>query len=353
MNFTSTKLPSLQRGLTLVEMMVAMVVGLILMAGVLEIYLSSKQSDRVLTAEARMQENGRFAIHFLADDIRMAGYTGCNTITNITPNVIAKNPPADMYSNADMVVGYDDPQTGAATWPTDLPAAAAPSNIVPGTSVLALQFGASDGANVTGNVVPENANVQVVGGPGHWAKNEDVLITNCSHADLFCISDITQTKSGVETLAYGVGCNTTPSLSYSYGPDAQVMTYEGNMYYIGYNRDDPDPANAKGRPALYRLDARGNSQALVDNVQDMSIRYGVDTDADGSANQYLTAAEVTTANEWEQVVSVRVNLLMASNDDHLAPSPETLPFAGGTYTATDHRLYWAFGDTVVLRNRTQ
>ncbi|MEJ2686695.1 MAG: PilW family protein [Gammaproteobacteria bacterium] len=327
--------------LTLVELLVAMVVFVFLLAGVLKIYLSSMISDRVLTSEARMQENGRFAMHFLTHDIRMAGYMGCASFNRITPNVIATFPSqAPAFTSADIIQGLD--YTTTSTWPGNFPSQ--PSNIVPNTSVILLQFGSSAGAHLTGNVDPTNSNMQVTHNADNWVQGSYVLITDCSSADLFRNTNTMQSsnKTNPVTLSYGKGqMNTTNRLSRNYGRD---------LYYIGTDSQDGN------RPALYRLDVYGNKQALVDNVQSMKILYGVDTDGDHAANEYLTAAQVNaispSSNGWPDVVSVRVNLLVASTDDNLAPSKQTVTFATAQYAASDRRLYWTFGDTITLRNRT-
>ncbi|MGZ8239917.1 MAG: PilW family protein [Methylobacter sp.] len=66
-----------QKGLTLIELMIAMLLGIFLIGGVLQIFLSSKQTYRMQENLSRLQENGRFTLDFLARDIRMTGYWGC------------------------------------------------------------------------------------------------------------------------------------------------------------------------------------------------------------------------------------------------------------------------------------
>jgi type IV pilus assembly protein PilW len=66
-----------QRGIGLVEIMVALTLGLVLMGGVLQVFISNKQTYRMQEAHARLQENGRFAMEKLSRDIREAGYWGC------------------------------------------------------------------------------------------------------------------------------------------------------------------------------------------------------------------------------------------------------------------------------------
>lgn len=63
-----------QHGLTLIEIMVALLIGSFLLAGVLQIFVVNKQTYRVQDNLSRMQENGRFAIDYLNRYIRLAGY---------------------------------------------------------------------------------------------------------------------------------------------------------------------------------------------------------------------------------------------------------------------------------------
>lgn len=66
-----------QLGVTLVELMIASLIGAFLLGGVIQGFVSSKQTYRVQDNLSRLQENGRFAMYFLTRDIRMAGYWGC------------------------------------------------------------------------------------------------------------------------------------------------------------------------------------------------------------------------------------------------------------------------------------
>jgi len=63
-----------QRGVSLIEMMIASLVGLILLAGTMQMFSTTKQSSRTSTAITHMQENGRAGLYFLENAIRLAGY---------------------------------------------------------------------------------------------------------------------------------------------------------------------------------------------------------------------------------------------------------------------------------------
>ncbi|MEQ1486712.1 PilW family protein [Methyloglobulus sp.] len=68
-----------QQGFTLVEIMIALLIGVFLLGGVMGVFLNTKQTYSVQEALSRLQENGRFAMDFLAKDIRMADYRECLT----------------------------------------------------------------------------------------------------------------------------------------------------------------------------------------------------------------------------------------------------------------------------------
>jgi type IV pilus assembly protein PilW len=68
-----------QRGLSLIELMIAITLGLVLMTGVIQVFLSSKNVFSTQQAVSRIQETGRLAIEFISRDTRMAGYMGCGS----------------------------------------------------------------------------------------------------------------------------------------------------------------------------------------------------------------------------------------------------------------------------------
>jgi type IV pilus assembly protein PilW len=95
----------------------------------------------------------------------------------------------------------------------------------------------------------------------------------------------------------------------------------------------------------------GAFQPLVDGVEAMHILYGLDTDADGSANQYVPVAGV---GNFDNVVSVRIGLLLVTDDDALAAQTDTANYTilDQTFTAPgDRRLRRLLVRTIKLRNK--
>jgi len=99
-----------QTGFSLIEMMVAMLIGLFLMGGVISVYMSSSQSSKINDTLRTMQENGRFALGSLKNGIQMAGF-----IDNYDPSVLVN--PFPSANNSDLTVRFqsDTDCTGAST----------------------------------------------------------------------------------------------------------------------------------------------------------------------------------------------------------------------------------------------
>ena len=95
-----------QRGLSMVELLVAMVIQFILLAAMIYVYSGSKQMFTVNEQMGRVQENGRHATDALLYDIRMSGYAGCRSMEDITPNIIANSAPT-FSSFADGLTVYE------------------------------------------------------------------------------------------------------------------------------------------------------------------------------------------------------------------------------------------------------
>ncbi|MBB3229128.1 type IV pilus assembly protein PilW [Luteibacter sp. Sphag1AF] len=77
------RFPRAQRGVTLVELMVAMLLGLLVAGGIVTVFLSTSSSNRVQTQMARLQEEGRFSIQKISDDLKMAGAQYCSSTGGI------------------------------------------------------------------------------------------------------------------------------------------------------------------------------------------------------------------------------------------------------------------------------
>ncbi|HYA39104.1 MAG TPA: prepilin-type N-terminal cleavage/methylation domain-containing protein, partial [Candidatus Methylomirabilis sp.] len=79
-----------QTGFSITELMVAMTIGLIILAAVAGLFVSTNKASNNQNRLARVQENGRFAMYYLLRDLRMTGYMGCqNDLTDHLSNDLA------------------------------------------------------------------------------------------------------------------------------------------------------------------------------------------------------------------------------------------------------------------------
>ncbi|MDP2030640.1 MAG: PilW family protein [Thiobacillus sp.] len=320
-----------QTGFGLVELMIAMTLGLVLLGGIGYVFIGSRGAFRTTDNLSRIQENARYALDVMSRDIRMAGYVGCGNIASMTVNTNA-NAPVPPMTAGNALIGYDN----GTSWTN-------PTSITRATGdVLSIMGAFSSGANLTGNLIPTNANVQINGNADGFKQGDVLVVTNCTNADVFKVTNVPG-SSGTVTLNHSNASNTGNRVG-SYGSDAFVMRVDQYSYFIGTN-----PA---GNRALYRVGLDGNAEELVEHVHDMQMRYGLDTNADGAVDSYST-----TPGTWTQVVSVTVNLLMRSPDNNISTATQSVTFNNDTFAASaagpndQRRLYQVFSSTVGVRNR--
>ncbi|WP_421861827.1 PilW family protein [Motiliproteus sp.] len=361
-----------QQGLSLVELMIALVVSSLLMLGVFEIFVGSSGTDRVAHAYARVQENGRLAMDMLTRHIRMAGYQGCIDSEIVDLNVIADNAPTgDLTGQA--IWGYESQHSGwtVANRNDFLDNI---SGVHSGSDVVYVQYVSPTGVNVIcdggGNSCSAvNANIKIEDNSIGLNKYDIAVVSDCENADMFRIVNLPKDTDGKTTLAHSNSHNSSNNLSKPYSDDAQVMSFEALAFYT---KDTGRDTN-RGNPiySLYQFDSAfhdgsgtgtyitGLEQELVEGIEQLQILYGQRL-TDGN----LRFVDATDGNlDFAEVDAIRIGLLVSSSeeiltdpDNNLYRLPgtdiEPLGTAGATATHTvDRRLRLAFNSTIVLRNR--
>jgi len=281
----------IQRGFTFVELMIAMMIGLMVLATVSMIFVDSSSAYRLIEGLNRTQENGRFAMFFLTEDIRKAKQMGCSPTTVVNH----LNNPNDYYQAGANIVGYTQ---------ANLPSALSPSEVVPGTDVISITRMSDAAISVTAPYMTTTSGAIHVKPGSDLDEGDIVLITDCVTAELFQITAPSDPGTN-GTLVHGTGGNDYPgnaekAFSKTYGAGAMVVRFITKYYYIGYD--------ASGEPALFVL---GDNAVLVNTelvgyIEGLNAMYGQDTDADGSVDVYDPAAGVA---DWSQVKTVQVSVV--------------------------------------------
>lgn len=294
--------PSRNFGFTLVEFMVAITIGLIILAAVTNIFLTSRSTYNVQDRLARLQENGRFAMDFLARDLRMAAYYGC------LDDISAVN--STLTSGAGLAFNISSPVDGldnaAGNW---LPSGTSglPTDIMPGTDALIIRRVDEPSAVAISNTMPNESAVLRVTNITGFNVNDVIVVSDCASAD---VMQVTQVITGANpALQHNpTGLNATQKLSKSYKPPARVFRFTSQMYYV--RNGSP--------PTLWRTTNGGAGEELVQGVEDLQILYGVDTDTppDGLPNVYLRAGEagLTSVDDWSRVKTVRASITARTLD---------------------------------------
>lgn len=306
------------QGFSLVELMVALTIGLIILGAVSTLFVNSKQTYTTQDSLSRLQENARFAMHFLIKDLRLAGYYGC--ISDIAPDSVYNTlNGSDFAYNLQIPLEGVNTIGGTSASPTGTwyPSAntTMPANAIPGTDAVAIRLADSSSPIYLNVEMPNTSAVLKVSATTGISVNDIIMISDCSSADIMQVTQINNTDPHlVHNTGAGVPGNATKILSKAYSPSTgpggtRIMKFKTNTYFIG--------TGASGNPALFRRENNAAAVELVEGIEQLQIMYGVDTDNDKVPNRYLKAGDagLTSAIEWASVVSVRVGILARTLDD--------------------------------------
>lgn len=314
-------------GFTLIELMIAMILGLVVIAGVTSVFLAGQQSFRTNNALANVEDGSRIAFELMARDIREAGQTGCDSTSNRISNVLNNGPHGPSGGTAGPSTWWADWGNAVHGYPDSSgnDPALTGGNQVPGTASLHILSGGNLAASVVpnpGSSTQNAANITL-----NQASNElqvgDVVIV-CSYTGTVphaTILQITNFKQGNTIVVHNTGTGTPGNCSkglgyptlcdgangsqYMFPPNSLIAKLTAADWYIGYN------GNGNGK-SLYRMALQNNGsgkitsvpQEMVRNVTGMSITY-----LQPPNTNFVTAANVT---DWSVVSAARVTLTLES-----------------------------------------
>lgn len=333
--------PRQQRGLSLVELLVALALGAFITIGIIQMFTANQETYRVNIGQARMQEGARFAMEFLTAPIRMAGFMGCFSepvgfFEQLNPN-----------ANADYLIDFASPvggheATAPNTWspllaalPADIPA----GNIASGTDVLTIRT--SDPRGTRLSTAMANSSDPIVvrtlpnGETAQYTAQDLFVISDCEKATFFQLTSATTTANVINMAHIAGGAAATPGNDTAditpdndvFGLDATVHRIETQVFFIA--------PGAGGGLSLWRKSGfLGAPVELVEGIEDLQVLYGIDTDNDGVPNRYRTVQNVVDLADVRTLrISITANSVNPVND------------------VGDGLLRRTFTNTIALRNR--
>jgi type IV pilus assembly protein PilW len=282
-----------QRGVGLIELMVAMLIGLFLILGAVTVFNQSRNTYRASEGVARLQETARLAMDVIESDIRMANYWGMNNRADYIVNRAGPSQPPPAEFTAQQQTNVSLCGTAASNWVINLDEYLGGSN-----NSYGLQCAASNYQGGSDVVVIRRANEAR---PAALDPNRVYLQTSRIQGTLF-----------VPNAACTLPTNPTCIPAAYLPPASESRELESRAYYVSSQstlRNDV-PSLRRKRFANVNTAVAGDAildEEIVSGVEDLQVRLGVDTNGDSNIDQYVNPggvpgnAAVVSATIWLRV----------------------------------------------------
>ena len=281
------------KGFTLVELMVAMLLGLIVAGGASAIYLASKQSLTETEQVAALSENGRFALQLIGNSTRHIGFYGGASPTDIRWDASLSAVVGDCSGDA---AAYDTANSIFAVRANSATVLGCITDAVPGTDVLVIK---GVDPSPLWDADPDDPDAERDGDisfpPGTWSDQQVYVIANSESGILMDGADTRPSVGQGAELAFG-----------------NAWPYQLQIFYI----------RAGATPTLSRKVLAWDgvagamsvqTQDLVQGVENIRFIFGYDSSNNGRVDTLANLTEVTTANAWDQVISLQAFILLRSD----------------------------------------
>lgn len=314
-----------QRGFSLIELMIAITIGLIILSGMSALFVTSSNSTRELVKSAQQLENGRFAIETLRQDLMLAGYYGRFSALAAAPAALP-DPCAVGSVGAAGSTLYDALPLGV--------------QIIDSTGTRPSCIPSADYLAGTDIIVVRRASTQVVSAGTAVTSGEIYIQSNPATAEIQTGNGATMTTA---TRANGGAASTAPSLLKKDGTAAPIRKYNVSIYYIapcsvpnGGGTTCTGTADDLGKPipSLKRryLTVSGGvatmvAETIVEGIENVQVEIGIDDTpvavgaltgfpGDGSVDRYsaCTTSAPCSAADLYNVVAARVYLLARNTE---------------------------------------
>jgi len=293
------------RGFTLTEVMIGLVLSAFLIGGVVNVYVSNQRTATAQNLLSQMQQTTQITFQLLSHDLQHAGFSGCaNMLANRVVNVLNPVGGAQPWW-AQWTGGVRGYEAG------NVPAFAAGINALGGTDGIQVMYGRGSSVSVVSHNVANNPPMVVNQNTNVIRTGDIVLGCDSRMAVIFQATSVIGNSishavgpggtPGNATLNFGFGANGV-NIQQSLAPDGgTVIPLESVGWYVGQDGESD--------PALYRVSLWNNemrTEKILDNVADLQVKY-----LTSGANNYVDATAVAN---WESVVAVKMTLTMGTSD---------------------------------------
>ena len=317
-----------QAGMSLIELMVGMAVGLIGITIITHLYITNEKYKRSTSGSGTAQVNGAIALYTLERDVRMAGFglnhsgaLGCSCDTTANPNCS----PVQYYYNG----GYSTPP-GSSSTPLP-PLTFAPVVIVETANqpdAITLLYGNDPERMLPGKLtetMPQPSSEFKVDGTAGYTINDMVLVTNGSTC---MMTQITQVQDAASHLQHNPGTSAwNPAGGGSLLPGFPAGA---NLFNLGqpiWRTYSVASSRLTLQEILTGAVVGAAPLALMDDIVDLQAQYGKAVAVEGIVDTWDTVRP-TTGDQWKQVLALRIAVLARSQNYERPETP------GGDCTAT-------------------
>lgn len=354
-------------GFTLLELSIAITLGLIILVGVTYAYLGNRQTYVMNEEMARAHESARVALDVLGNHLRLGGGLVCQRNVDLwnAPNFLVAVSGDDMAKdfvdrvNKGKVVEVASSLTAVAGLDGKKPSLRVYTLSSSGVAAVDVAEAAGTDITVGGGITPHKLYLHATGGSSSGLQNPYMLINDCDKAVLFKAKSITSldTAGGKITLN-GTGLDSLNSTvdRAVFGRGAQVIGMLGGADAGSTSLAQVFEVRDSGRVDLTGQPIKSlfhNSEELVEGVE--AFRVCVDGDRDGTYG-LKNLESVTDEKEWQKIKQVQVDLVLASIRPRVLPDKvkANITLCGDDTPLTapeDYRLRRLFSTSFALRSR--
>ncbi len=292
------------KGFSLVELMIAVVLGTVLVLGVTGIFLATQTANQLTNTFVNVQNSARVSFQLMSRDLRAAGFSGCSNNPEVVNVAVAANtaPAAAWAVWNNGVIGFEN----------NVPNIAGRA-VTANTDAVRLMYGAGQGVSVAAHNTTTST-FTVNGNPIDNGIRTGELMLVCdsnAQAAIFVASNVLGPPANQIRHLQGATTNVSPNLGLPFGTVAtlgiggMLMPLESVAWFVS--------ANDSGGTSLYRAYVTGGNELadeVVAGVRNLQLEYEV-LQGNNRPGVWRTANNV---NNWGMVIAVRANITLDTGE---------------------------------------
>lgn len=286
-----------QKGLTITELMVDLLLSTIVISALVGLYINYKKNYNVQFDSVILNQNAYAVYKIIKNDLQLTGFYGCDSNPDNIEYAITQtydynlSNPITAYEASNTSLGNSFSITAPSPgWSPSFDGQMTSISPDAGSDIITIRYANTNPSGIL-QTATTGSSLTTVSAASDVSANDILLISDCLRTVVFKVSNIS-------------GTTITPSQSIgNLNPGAEIYKLNINSYYV---------KTTDNIPILYRL-SNGSEEALVPNIENMQLLFGQDTTGNGITDKFNIASSLADAN----VTSIEVGILVKSNNKHI------------------------------------